>query len=45
MDPPRQGVCGGRDSRHFAGIAFDDDAAELEIPNHKYIHHYQVAMP
>jgi DNA adenine methylase len=24
MDPPYQGVCGERDSRYFAGIAFDD---------------------
>ena len=37
MDPPYQGVCGERDSRYFAGISFDDFAAELETLNHKYI--------
>lgn len=36
-DPPYQGVCGERDSRYFAGISFDDFAAELETLNHKYI--------
>ncbi len=35
MDPPYQGVCGERDSRYFAGISFDDFAAELETLNHK----------
>ena len=37
MDPPYQGVCGERDSRYFAGISFDDFAAELETLNHKHI--------
>ena len=37
MDPPYQGVCGERDSRYFAGIAYDDFVAELETLNHKYI--------
>jgi DNA adenine methylase len=37
MDPPYQGVCGERDSRYFAGIAYDDFVSELETLNHKYI--------
>ena len=37
MDPPYQGVCGERDSRYFAGIAYDDFVAELETLNHKYV--------
>ena len=35
MDPPYQGVCGERDSRYFAGIAFDDFVAELATLNLK----------
>ncbi len=37
MDPPYQGVGGERDSRYFAGIAFDDFVAELETLNHRRI--------
>ncbi|HEU6449488.1 MAG TPA: DNA adenine methylase [Verrucomicrobiae bacterium] len=37
MDPPYQGVCGERDSRYFAGIAYDDFVSELESLNHKCI--------
>lgn len=37
MDPPYQGVCGERDSRYFAGIAYDDFVEELETLNHKHI--------
>ena len=35
MDPPYQGVCGERDSRYFAGIAFDDFVAQLAMLNLK----------
>ncbi len=37
MDPPYQGVCGERDSRYFAGIAYDDFVAQLEGLNRKNI--------
>lgn len=37
MDPPYQGVCGERDSRYFAGIAFDDFVDALAELNHRDI--------
>jgi DNA adenine methylase len=37
MDPPYQGVCGERDSRYFAGIAFDDFVAQLAMLNLKNV--------
>jgi len=37
MDPPYQGVCGERDSRYFAGIAFDDFVAQLAVLNLKNV--------
>lgn len=37
MDPPYQGVCGERDSRYFAGIAYDGFVTELEALNRKFI--------
>jgi len=37
MDPPYQGVCGERDSRYYAGIAFDDFVIALEELNKKRI--------
>ncbi len=37
MDPPYQGVCGERDSRYYAGIAFDDFVIALEGLNKKDI--------
>jgi len=37
MDPPYQGVCGDRDSRYFAGIAFDDFVEQLAILNLKNV--------
>jgi len=37
MDPPYQGVCGERDSRYYAGIAFDDFVIALEELNKKGI--------
>ena len=37
MDPPYQGVCGERDSRYYAGIAFDDFVVALDELNKKGI--------
>lgn len=37
MDPPYQGVCGERDSRYFAGIAFDDFVDALVDLNQRHI--------
>ena len=37
MDPPYQGVCGERDSRYLAGIAFDDFVAQLAALNLKNV--------
>jgi DNA adenine methylase len=37
MDPPYQGVCGERDSRYFAGIAFDEFVAQLAVLNLKNV--------
>ena len=37
MDPPYQGVCGGRDSRYFSGISFDDFVAQLAVLNLKNV--------
>jgi DNA adenine methylase len=37
MDPPYQGVCGERDSRYFAGIAYDDFVAQLAVLNLKNV--------
>jgi DNA adenine methylase len=43
MDPPYQGVCGERDSRYFAGIAFDgfvEQLAALNLKNVRYLVSY-----
>lgn len=35
MDPPYQGVCGGRDNRYFAGLPFDGFVEALENMNRR----------
>jgi DNA adenine methylase len=37
MDPPYQGVCGGRDSRYFSGINFDNFVLALDKLNQRGI--------
>jgi DNA adenine methylase len=37
MDPPYQGVCGGRDSRYLSGIDFDDFVLALDKLNQRGI--------
>lgn len=39
MDPPYQGVCGGRDSRYFSGIEFSEFIKSLEDLNERGINY------